>query len=186
MLRKAAGVIGALLMLAYPFLAWKGLSLYGTAPVAALLAATALVRAAAASDPMSLWAVLPALVLALWGWIDESESALSLYPVLMNLLGLTLFAGSLRTTPMCERFARMMDPNLPEEGVRWCRGVTILWCVFFVINGSIAFATVLIADRDLWVLWNGCLSYLFMGSVALGEYILRVRMQRRQARHRTP
>ena len=162
MIRKAAGVLGALLIALYPFLAWKGLSLFGTAPVAGLLAATALLRAAAVRDPMSLWAVLPALFLACWGWLDDSESALSLYPVLMNLLGLILFAGSLRSVPM------------------WCRGVTVVWCIFFVFNGSVAFLTVLLGDRDLWMLWNGCISYILMGLTALTEYILRVIRQRRQ------
>ena len=180
MIRKAAGVLGALLIALYPFLAWKGLSLFGTAPVAGLLAATALLRAAAVRDPMSLWAVLPALLLAGWGWLDDSESALSLYPVLMNLLGLILFAGSLRSVPMCERFARLVHPDLPEKGVRWCRGVTLVWCGFFIFNGGIAFLTVLAGDRDLWMLWNGCISYILMGLTALAEYILRVIRQRRQ------
>lgn len=170
----------ALLMLLYPFLAWWGLTRWGTAPVAALLAVTALFRAAAVRDAMSLWAALPAGALALWGWTAGSEYALTLYPVLMNLLGLTLFSQSLRRgMPMCERFARLAHPELPPEGVRWCRGVTAAWCVFFVLNGTAAMITVLIGDRDLWAFYNGGLAYVLMGAMALGEYILRKRQQAR-------
>lgn len=91
----------------------------------------------------------------------------------MNALGLVLFAGSLRTRPIIERFARMKHPNLPPEGVRWCRKVTVVWCVFFVLNGSAALATVLSGDRDLWTLYNGFVSYLLMGLLFAGEWLLR-------------
>ena len=146
-----AGALFALLAILYPFWAHWGLTNWGVAPVAGLLA----------------------LVLAAVGFTTERDEALLFYPVLMNALGLVLFAGSLRTRPIIERFARMKHPNLPPEGVRWCRKVTVVWCVFFVLNGSAALATVLSGDRDLWTLYNGFVSYLLMGLLFAGEWLLR-------------
>ena len=168
-----AGALFALLAILYPFWAHWGLTNWGVAPVAGLLALMALGRAAFFRDPMTLASGVLALVLAAVGFTTERDEALLFYPVLMNALGLVLFAGSLRTRPIIERFARMKHPNLPPEGVRWCRKVTVVWCVFFVLNGSAALATVLSGDRDLWTLYNGFVSYLLIGLLFAGEWLLR-------------
>lgn len=168
-----AGALFALLAILYPFWAHWGLTNWGVAPVAGLLALMALGRAAFSRDPMTLASGVLALVLAAVGFTTERDEALLFYPVLMNALGLVLFAGSLRERPIIERFARMKHPNLPPEGVRWCRKVTVVWCVFFVLNGSAALATVLSGDRDLWTLYNGFVSYLLMGLLFAGEWLLR-------------
>lgn len=168
-----AGALFALLAILYPFWAHWGLTNWGVSPVAGLLALMALGRAAFSRDPMTLASGVLALVLAAVGFTTERDEALLFYPVLMNVLGLVLFAVSLRTRPIIERFARMKHPNLPPEGVRWCRKVTVVWCVFFVLNGSAALATVLSGDRDLWTLYNGFVSYLLMGLLFAGEWLLR-------------
>ena len=146
-----AGALFALLAILYPFWAHWGLTNWGVAPVAGLLALMALGRAAFSRDPMTLASGVLALVLAAVGF----------------------FAGSLKSRPIIERFARMKHPDLPPEGVRWCRKVTVVWCVFFVLNGSAALATVLSGDRDLWTLYNGFVSYLLMGLLFAGEWLLR-------------
>ena len=182
-MRVLLNILGGALIVSYPFVAWWGLSHWGTAPVAAFLAAIVVFRALVLRDRLSLAVALPAVALALWGWRADSDAALELYPVLVNLTGLALFAQSLRSgMPMAERFARMAHPDLPEEGVRWCRKVTQAWCVFFLLNGSIAFLTVLAGDRDLWTLYNGFVAYILIGLTALVEYLLRLRHQRRLAR----
>lgn len=182
-MRVLLNILGGALIVSYPFVAWWGLSHWGTAPVAAFLAAIVVFRALAIRDRLSLAVAVPAAALALWGWQADSDTALELYPVLVNLTGLALFALSLRSgMPMAERFARMAHPDLPEDGIRWCRKVTLAWCVFFSLNGTLAFLTVLIGDRDLWTLYNGFIAYILIGLMALVEYLLRLRHQRRVAR----
>src|SRR5690606_37208099 len=90
-----------------------------------------------------------------------------------------IFASTLVKPPsMIERFARLAEPDLPETGVIWTRKVTIVWCIFFVLNALVALATVLFAPMQIWVLYNGFISYLLMGLLLLGEFILRKRQQR--------
>ena len=79
---------------------------------------------------------------------------------------------------MIERFARLAEPNLPESGVIWTRKITLVWCIFFVINALIALYTVLFAPMKIWVIYNGFVSYVLMGILLLGEFILRKRQQR--------
>ncbi|MCO8060052.1 MULTISPECIES: hypothetical protein [Acinetobacter] len=108
---------------------------------------------------------------------------LKLYPVFMSLGALFIFAGTLIKPPsMIERFARLVEPELPSEGVRWTYQVTKVWCVFFGINAVIALITVFFAPMEIWVLYNGLISYLLMGILLIAEFILR---KRHQQRHQT-
>ena len=101
------------------------------------------------------------------------------YPVAVNIALLCVFAFSvLAGRPIVETFARLAlkDKPFPPEAVRYTRKVTFVWIVFFVINGAIAAWTALKADTELWTLWNGCLSYVCIGLVAGGEYLVRRRV----------
>ena len=112
------------------------------------------------------------------------EEPMRLYPVLVNAFLLWAFGTTLlpNRMPMVERFARMKDSVLPPEAVRWCRGVTQVWCGFFILNGAAALATVFLS-RETWVLWNGCLSYIAIGVLFAGEWLLRTLvMHRREGR----
>ena len=46
----------------------------------------------------------------------------------------------------------------------------------FYINGSLALATVLIGDPALWALYNGFISYILLGLMFAGEYLIRLRV----------
>ncbi len=88
--------------------------------------------------------------------ILKDHAWLKLYPVFMSLGALFIFASTLIRPPsMIERFARLAEPNLPEEGVEWTRQVTKVWCGFFCINAVIALITVFFAPMKIWVLYNG-------------------------------
>ena len=75
--------------------------------------------------------------------------------------------------PIVERLARLREPNLPEAGVRYTYLVTLIWCAFFIINGSVALFTALNGDMTLWTTWNGMVSYLLMGTLMVGEWLVR-------------
>jgi uncharacterized membrane protein len=104
---------------------------------------------------------------------DQSLSV-RLYPVFMNLAMLIAFVVTLVRGPsMIERLARLMEPDLPESGVRYTRKVTMVWAAFFVSNGAFAAWTALYADWRTWSLYNGLISYIAMGALFGGELIVR-------------
>ncbi len=128
-----------------------------------------------------------ALVLALTGAMLCAASLalrdlhlLLWYPVAVNVVMLVLFGGSLFTAmPLVERLARLREPELPQRAIIYVRRVTQIWCLFFIINGSIALATCLAGSLHWWTLWNGMVSYLLMGLLMAGEWWVRRRLQAR-------
>ncbi|HBN73851.1 MAG TPA: DNA gyrase subunit B [Sutterella sp.] len=101
------------------------------------------------------------------------------YPVAVNVALFFVFFGSVLVgRPIIETFARLAlkGKTFPPEAVRYTRKVTFVWMLFFVLNGTIATFTAIKADTELWTLWNGCLSYLCIGLVAGGEYLVRRRV----------
>jgi len=95
-------------------------------------------------------------------------------PVAINLILLWGFAGSLRSeVSLVERFALMFHPDLSAQEQRYCRRLTIIWSVFFIINGSIALVLSLWGTFFAWTLYNGFIAYLLVGALASGEYVYR-------------
>jgi uncharacterized membrane protein len=130
------------------------------------------------SRAFMLWSLLMILVLLAIA-ISDTVTALLLYPVVMNIGFLILFLYSLFVPPsMVEQIARLHDANLPESGVQYTRKVTMVWCVFFLFNGSIAAWTVWSADRALWGLYNGLIAYFLMGTLMIVEYCVRCKVRK--------
>ncbi len=168
----------AVLTLAYPFVVYFGLGHFEPRTLAFLLAALALLRAIATREALWLGAACGALVLGGASFISNQLLPLKLYPVLVSGVLLALFGLSLFRPPsMVERLARLREPNLPPAGVRYTRRVTEVWCVFFICNGSIALATALFASTRVWTFYNGLLSYLLMGALMAGEWLVRQRIR---------
>jgi uncharacterized membrane protein len=112
----------------------------------------------------------------------DPNLAVRLYPVFMNLAMMLAFASTLVKPPsLIETFARIWEPDLPESGVRYTRKVTIVWVVFFAVNGSIALWTSLYAGWQLWTLYNGGIAYGAMGLLFAGEFLVRRRVRARYA-----
>jgi acyl-coenzyme A synthetase/AMP-(fatty) acid ligase/3-hydroxymyristoyl/3-hydroxydecanoyl-(acyl carrier protein) dehydratase len=88
---------------------------------------------------------------------------------------------------MIFRFAVLWDKtlrgSLAEKRVEaYCRKVTLVWCLFFVINGGIAVFTVFFASDALWSLYNGGISYIVMGILFGGELMVRKRVDKTMPR----
>lgn len=104
------------------------------------------------------------------------------YPVAINLALASVFVVSLWFPPtVVERIARLREPNLPMEAVIYTRQVTRIWVVFFCANAAISMWTAVYGSLDQWALWNGLLSYIAMGMLFAGEFLVR---QRYRFRHR--
>ena len=59
--------------------------------------------------------------------------------------------------------------------IPYVTNVTRVWCAFFVVNGGIALWTALGASDQAWALYNGAIAYVLIGSLLLGERLLRPR-----------
>lgn len=103
--------------------------------------------------------------------------------MLVNLVLLVVFGLSLVRGPsVAERIARLQEPDLDARGVAYTRRVTQVWCGFFVLNGCIALATALWASEQAWALYNGLISYVLIGTLMGGEWLLRRHLRARHAR----
>ena len=73
---------------------------------------------------------------------------IKLYPVLMNVIFLFTFGSTLFIAPnICFRFACLADKKLSSSMIAgrvesYCFKVTLIWCLFFILNGSAAVYTV--------------------------------------------
>jgi uncharacterized membrane protein len=178
--RTAAGVVMLVASVAYPVIVWLALGHVSARWMALLPVALALARAWATPEPLWIVAAVGAALLAAAGAIGGRWAPVQLYPALVNAVLFALFASSLWRGPtVVERVARLHDPALPPEGVAYTRRVTQVWCVFFVVNGTIAAGTALWASPAAWALYNGVISYGAMGLLMAVEWLVRRRVRAR-------
>lgn len=177
----------ALVMVAWPFIIWFGITHHALAwllPVMVLLLLIRLRQARLRGGPLRLIAkgvALTGVVLCVASLVLRSHHLLLWYPVVVNTLLLGMFGASLWSSmPLVERIARLKEPDLPPAGVRYTRRVTQVWCGFFIVNGSVAAFTCGYGDTDLWTLWNGMIAYLLMGALMAGEWLVRQRVIQRE------
>ncbi len=177
---KLFAALNGLVIAGYPIAVYVGLTRFSARGLGLLLAVLllpGLVLKLRRAPREELWIVLrlPLSVLALLAsaaLLDDRRFVFAL-PVLINLALLAQFAGSLRGTPLVERFARLQSPALSPAQVAYCRGVTQVWCGFFVLNALTSGALGLWAPLWLWTLYNGMLAYVLIGMLAAGEYVVR-------------
>lgn len=179
-------LLTGLLLLAWPFVIGFGLahnSLHWLLPLMALLLLLRLRQTRRKTGPLRVITQVVAvagIILCVASLLLKTHQLLLFYPVVVNGVMLAVFGGSLWSTmPLVELLARVSEPDLPEKGVRYTRRVTQVWCVFFIINGSIALFTALYGDMTLWTAWNGMISYLLMGSLMAGEWLVRRKITER-------
>ena len=176
----------AIALLGYPFAIYYGLNEWGIETVAIGLGLLFLLRISAgkniqvkalkhvtwASGVMGLVLIMLAVFLKDGRWFK-------FYPVVVSLLMLGFFSISLwQKETLIERLARLQDPNLPDSAVSYTRKVTKMWCLFFVINASIAFATIFL-PLEYWTLYNGFISYILAGTLLGGEFLVRAYLKRK-------
>lgn len=128
------------------------------------------------------------LAAGLFCFITGKEFFLKLYSVVINITLLVVFGSTLFLKPnIIFRFATLADKSIAgssyENQVKlYCRNVTIVWCCFFILNGTAAVLTTF-ADklfglspemaRKVWAVYNGGISYALMGTLFVVEFIIR-------------
>lgn len=180
----ALRALAAIALVAYPLLAWLGLSAGSPRQVALVLLAALLIsfglrsRGRARHAVRGLAAVPLTMLLLLTGAaLLDLDDCILLTPVATNAallvsFGLTLRRGSM---PMIERFARLQEPDLDRDQRAWCRLWTWIWCAFFVANGAAAAAFAVWAQLEWWALYNGMICYGLIGTLFAVEWLLRRR-----------
>lgn len=173
-------VLTAALTLLYPLAIWLGHGSVEPRWLAGLLLVTAATRLPALKlNAVARWSALGALALAAAAVASNAVLPLKLYPVLVNGALLAAFGYSLGKPPsMVERLARLREPDLPPAAIGYTRRVTQVWCGFFALNGAMAMGLALYASEAVWSLYTGLVSYLLMGLLFGGEYLLRMRFKR--------
>lgn len=173
----------ALLTALYPLALWLGEGRVEPRWLALLLVAAALLRLPSLKMKRSArWVAAGALLLAALAVSANALLPLKLYPVLVNASLLAAFGYTLLAPPsMVERLARLREPDLPAHAVAYTRKVTLVWCAFFCVNGSLALITALWASPAVWSLYNGVIAYLLMGVLFGAELLVRRRVKARYA-----
>lgn len=180
---RILAIVLAVLLVLYPLLVYVGIQEFGPRILALILLAVAsvkLVITKLARQPLGngAWLLLAAAMASGLTLITGSVLGLKFYPVVVSFILLCVFGVSLYKPPsMIERFARLQTPDLPVQAIAYTRKVTWVWCGFFILNGTIATATLFTNDK-IWALYNGLLSYIFMGILLAGEYVVRLRLQK--------
>lgn len=178
MLLAAASTVMVVL---YPLLVYLGLSRFEPRVVALLLCLVLVLRLLQKPGPGFLVSLryrvllaLAAVLLVVVTLINNHHWGLKLYPVVVNLAFLLIFAWSLRYPPsIIERLARLREPELPVEAQNYTRRVTQVWCVFFICNGLVALYTALFSSLAIWTLYNGLIAYVLMGLLFGAEFLYR-------------
>lgn len=177
-------LLNVLLLALYPFLVWFGLAgnhhlALGVFLVLVFLLRFSLLKGLSPELKMlaSIGALL-GLLLVLASLVLKQQALLLYYPLVINAVFFAAFSLSLLTSQsLVERLARIKEPDLPAEGVTYTRRVTLAWCVFFIFNGGLALATILLKNLQLWAFYNGFVSYLLIALMMGVEWIIRKRIR---------
>lgn len=176
----ARNVVFALLTLSYPLAIWLLGNRVEPRWLALSLVLLGALRLAASGQRAWIALALVAFALAAVTGVLNVGWPLRWYPVFVNGSLLTLFAVTLKKgPPMVERLARLREKDLPPHAIAYTRKVTIAWCAFFVVNGTLAALTTLFGTDEQWALYNGLLAYVAMGVFAGAEYLVRMRVRKK-------
>ena len=110
----------------------------------------------------------------------DTDIFLKAYPVFISSGLLVAFALSLKFPPtIIEKIARLKNADLSDYAISYIRKVTKIWCVFFLFNATAAFCTMFMSAQ-IWLLYNGLISYLLVGSLMGIEFLVRRQHMKRE------
>lgn len=186
-MKKSFTIIIAILIACYPFIVYFGLNYFSIRYIAASIAFIFLLRFILLKTTSSRFSksflasvALIGMGVSLIGAISNQELIIRLYPFIMSFCLFCFFSYSVLYPPtIVEKFARLTTQDLSERFIEYINKVTIVWCIFFTVNGAIALWTALFASIKLWTFYNGFLSYILMGVIFITEFIIRQRIKQK-------
>ena len=92
------------------------------------------------------------------------------------IFGSTLMWGE---KSLVERIAAIRTPIEQQDLFfkNYCRHITLCWCIFFIVNGSLATITAFWCSDKIWAFYTGFLSYLLIALMFIAEYFYRNRLK---------
>lgn len=104
---------------------------------------------------------------------------LKFYPPLCNGFVFIVFFISLFTKEtVIQKIAKACGDRLDKPAWIYTRNLTYIWCFFMFINFLISIWTIFQSDK-IWILYNGCISYILIGALLGGEYVIRTIFRKR-------
>ena len=167
----------------YPFVIYAGIKLELIKYVLPIIAAVFLLRLVLSRKQHSEFKVLTycslitAAILCLGSAVFNNLKLVLYYPVFVNALFFVIFFFSLYSgDAIITRFAKLTQKEgiLPDYAISYTRKVTVVWSIFFIINGLIALYTAINNDIEVWTLYNGLVSYILIGCLMAIEFVIRI------------
>ena len=106
---------------------------------------------------------------------------LKLYPVIMNFCIFLIFFSSLfDKETVIQKFARISEGGgeLHPKTKAYTKNLTYIWCIYLLIQFFASVATLFLSDK-IWMIFNGCVSYILLGLFFAIEYIVRIRFKKK-------
>jgi uncharacterized membrane protein len=176
----AAAILQALFFITYPLLIYFAHTRFTTRVVGILVLVlyglSFMLRSRGRAG--ALWPLLkqhmPLAILIALAIATNDRRLLLLLPVIVSTYLLGTFAWSLHHGPsMIERFARMIEDDLPPFTRPYCRRVTLLWCVFLAANALTVTALAVAAPLAWWAIYTGPIFYALLASLLTVETCVR-------------
>jgi len=179
----------ALLLLTYPIAVYFGLQYIEPGILAAIFAIVFVIRhinspAKRGTIPHANVVLITVLSLLAFSILFNSALALKFYPVVMSLSFLAIFGYSLYKPPSVVEVIARLHEELDDDGIAYTRRVTQVWCGFFIINALIATGTIFHENEQVWLLYNGLISYVLMGLLMAGEFTVRMVVKKLKANNK--
>jgi uncharacterized membrane protein len=166
--RKAIAAIFTTIICLHPLFIYFGLKLYSSRLVALFIGIFItvhfLVKEKAMYQVHLLMFFLIIIVICVLSMFLNSNIFILYLPCFISASLLASFGSSLLYPPTTvETFARMLVSELSPEEIVYCRRVTMIWILFFLLNGTTALYTACCTSLALWSLYNGLIAYIIMG-----------------------
>jgi len=178
----------ALILITYPVIVYFGLQYLEPGIVAAVFALIFIFRyvnqrkdKTASKIPHLHILLIAVLSLLTYSSLANSALALKFYPVVVSLSFLAIFTYSLFKPPSVVEMIARLHEDLDEEAIVYTRKVTQVWCVFFIINALIATWTIFHENEQVWLAYNGFISYVLMALLMAGEFVVRFFVKRKKS-----
>lgn len=185
-MKKLTVFLSSLCLIVYPFIVYVGINYVNLSILGIILVVAFTVRFIFSNQikiaQFKTLAQLTAgigLILVLSSILLGQQNLLKFYPVVVNLSLFSVFTYSLRKPKsIITHIAEIQNKGpLPQSALLYTRNVTKVWCVFFVVNACIAFISCFQSEQ-FWTLYNGLVSYIFIGLLFMAEWLIRQRVQR--------
>lgn len=106
---------------------------------------------------------------------------LKLYPVVVNFCFFLVFFSSLfDKETIIQKFARISEggAELHPKIKVYTQNLTYIWCIYLLLQFFASLATLFMSDK-VWMLFNGCISYVLLGIFFAIEYIFRISFKKK-------